>query len=255
MPLKPTIFFSSSSEAMNILDNLLLLISENDWALPQKWSQRTFQPGVSYLESFMRMTENCDFAVIVYSLDDRTDSRGQSYEAPRDNILFELGYFLAKLGPERVVVISPQSQRAKFPSNYAGYWTLTYDPSVGDPSQFLARVGVEVRDWFQRIHTSKSFVSPPPSPPDFSDTKVEDHIIPIYRDVTVSLDWYREFSEGILKASPSLNSRMLYYGPGLARHWPKSVPMRLVHSHGDLGQFLYSDFLNRRGDRGRIVEF
>ena len=46
----------------------------------------------------MNALDQFDFAVMILSPDDMTESRDQSYASPRDNVLFELGLFMGRLG-------------------------------------------------------------------------------------------------------------------------------------------------------------
>jgi uncharacterized SAM-dependent methyltransferase len=229
---KPTIFFSSSSEAKRLLNHLSLLVTEGGWATPQPWTFNTFELGVSYLEAFKKNTSAIDFAVILYTPDDETKSRGTSYQSPRDNILFELGFFLAQFEPNRVVVVCPQSSSLKFPSDYAGHKVLEYDPSQGDPRQYLASAALQIQNQFQDIWdqvgrretTSSQVTSLPRTDADSPGADIifklmRGQLIPLYRDLSSSLDWFAEFKTAMGSVLPALPSSMLYYGPGLARRW------------------------------------
>ena len=131
---KPRVFLVSSSEAGELLNQLSVHISAGDWCLVRPWNLSTFEPGKSFLNSLTDNTRDVDFAVILYTGDDRTRSRDTAQPAPRDNVIFELGFFIARLGPERVIVVSPRDI-PKIPSDYFGYRVLTYDPSAGTPAE------------------------------------------------------------------------------------------------------------------------
>jgi predicted nucleotide-binding protein len=51
--------------------------------------------------TLMAAVESCDFAVFVLLPEDHTDNRGQEALTVRDNVIFELGLFLGKLGRAR----------------------------------------------------------------------------------------------------------------------------------------------------------
>jgi hypothetical protein len=79
-----------------------------------------FGLGSGILESLMKVREQFDFAVMVLSPDDLGESRGKSYEYPRDNVIFELGLFMGRLGEKRVFIVHGQNENLKLPSDLAG---------------------------------------------------------------------------------------------------------------------------------------
>lgn len=99
MSQRPAIFIGSSSEGLKIAKGIQAELSQV--AEVTVWSQGVFQPTYGYLESLTKALEAADFAVLVLTPDDFTESRGDSAPSPRDNVVFELGLFLGRLGRER----------------------------------------------------------------------------------------------------------------------------------------------------------
>jgi hypothetical protein len=220
---RPLIFFASSSEEKSVLEQLArIVIDDRDqWARPLLWAQ-AFAPGQSYLESLVKDKSETDFAVILYTPNDETRSRGVLHSSPRDNILFELGFFIAALGPARTLIVCPQDHKLKFPSDYAGYALLSYDASDGEPSQYLWSAGVQIRDTFKKLHNARTVQ--PAAPADSTTIRMErrraqGEFVTIYRDAAANLNWFADFKTSMEQAVPSFKSRMLYFGPGLATHW------------------------------------
>jgi predicted nucleotide-binding protein len=60
------------------------------------WSQGIFGLSESPIESLERASRGYDFAVLVVTPDDIVEARGERQEAPRDNVLFEAGYFTGR---------------------------------------------------------------------------------------------------------------------------------------------------------------
>jgi predicted nucleotide-binding protein len=69
-----------------------------------------------------------DFAIFVFAPDDEVTSRGTTQQAPRDNVIFELGLFSASLGPRSTYVLKAAEPSVKVPSDLAGVGYATYIP-------------------------------------------------------------------------------------------------------------------------------
>lgn len=65
------------------------------------WKDGVFQPSSSTLVDLMRILRNSDFAIFVFSPDDVSIMRDNMDQVVRDNVLFELGLFIGRLGQER----------------------------------------------------------------------------------------------------------------------------------------------------------
>ena len=61
------------------------------------------------LEALVRMLDRFDFAVLVITPDDVVSIRGDIRQAPRDNVMFELGLFMGRLGPARTFAVCSDS--------------------------------------------------------------------------------------------------------------------------------------------------
>jgi hypothetical protein len=115
---KPIIFIGSSSEgkqiAYAIQENL-----EKDCDV-YVWTQGVFELGNSYLESLIKELDKADFAILLLTEDDITISRNQQTVSPRDNVLFELGLFIGRLGRNRSFFVYDKSKNIKIPGDLSG---------------------------------------------------------------------------------------------------------------------------------------
>lgn len=123
--MKPIVFVGASSEAdpvvTEVLANLQNTATVNPWA-------NIMTLGSSTLVSLLGAAETSDFAVFVFRGDDVTTSRSEAQAAPRDNVVYELGLFTGKLGPERAFLLYDGDDKAKLPSDLKG---VTYVPYSG----------------------------------------------------------------------------------------------------------------------------
>ena len=120
----PAILIGSSKEGLVVAREIELQIQEATTVTI--WKDGVFGPGSGILDSLMSVLEQFDFAAMVLSPDDMNESRGQTYASPRDNVLFELGLFMARIGPKRVFIVHEENANLKLPSDLAGIGMLLY---------------------------------------------------------------------------------------------------------------------------------
>ena len=119
---RPTIFIGSSSEARPTARAIKEQFDAE--ADVDVWDEDVFQLNSSFLESLLRAASLYDFAILVFTPDDTTTSRGGTEKTPRDNVLFEHGLFIGRLGPRRAFIIC--EEQVKVPSDFAGITISKY---------------------------------------------------------------------------------------------------------------------------------
>jgi Predicted nucleotide-binding protein containing TIR-like domain len=120
---RPLTFIGSSGEGESIaraVERNLNIKSET-----YLW-RHTFAPGKSNLESLVEKAPAFDFGVLVLTPDDVIESRGVTMNSPRDNLLFELGLFIGRLGRERTFAVYNSEEPLKLPSDLAGVTLSPY---------------------------------------------------------------------------------------------------------------------------------
>jgi hypothetical protein len=121
---KPRMFIGSSVEGLPIAE----AIQEGlEHTVESKiWSQGVFNLSLSTLETLCREVKKSDFAALVLTPDDLVQKRGTAKNAPRDNVLFELGLFMGALGRERTYIIYRQDLPMDLPTDLAGITAATF---------------------------------------------------------------------------------------------------------------------------------
>jgi hypothetical protein len=124
---KARVFVGSSREALPIARALQHEL--RDTAYCELWSQGLFRIGSVSLDDLVRAANGFDFAVFLFAPDDIVKMRDNQHSAVRDNVLFELGIFIGKLGPQRSFFVVPSSDdHFHVPSDLNGIIPAKYDP-------------------------------------------------------------------------------------------------------------------------------
>lgn len=119
------VFIISSVEALPIA-RIIQNSFEHDPFLPVLWTDGVFRATSYTLDALEEAVEDCDFAIAVAHGDDLTQFRGQDWPSPRDNVVFELGLFMGKLGRKRAILMEPREDKVRLPSDLSGVTTIPY---------------------------------------------------------------------------------------------------------------------------------
>jgi hypothetical protein len=124
--VKPRVFLGSSTEGHHLAQAIQVgLLHDAD---VEMWSQGMFRLGDVPLEALLRAPDGFDFAVFLFSPDDVTKMRGDVHLAVRDNVLFELGLFIGRLGRDRSFFVTPVGEdELRLPSDLKGITAAQYD--------------------------------------------------------------------------------------------------------------------------------
>lgn len=118
--MKPRIFIGSSTEGLYAAEYIKQFFSPDyDCVI---WNEDVFKFNKSFLETLLNSASLFDFGFLIFTKDDLSLVRDKAFETARDNVLFEYGLFLGRLGLDRAFVIAEKG--VKIPSDILGY-TLT----------------------------------------------------------------------------------------------------------------------------------
>ncbi len=122
--VKPSVFIGSSAEALDLARAIEFQL-QNDGEITI-WNEGFFSLSGTTLETLVNALSRFDFAILVLSPDDFIESRDLPTRAPRDNVMFELGLFMGRLGRARTFVVFDESARPKMPTDLAGVTAATF---------------------------------------------------------------------------------------------------------------------------------
>ncbi len=97
------------------------------------WNQNAvFGLGTATIEALEDAVESYDFGIFVFTPDDEIMMREAEHKVPRDNVIFELGMFIGKLGRFRAFAVQPHGTDIQLPSDLKGMSIASYDPDSGN---------------------------------------------------------------------------------------------------------------------------
>ncbi len=105
--------------------------------------EMVFAPGGYPIEALEEQVNGADFGIALAEPDDLQISRDKKSAVPRDNVIFELGFFMSRLGRHRTILLVPQSADVKLPSDFKGLTPLPYD-ACADPKELSTALGPSI---------------------------------------------------------------------------------------------------------------
>ena len=145
------VFIISSAEARDIARVIQNALSHDPFTV-YVWTDDVFRVSSYTLNSLEKQIDDSDFAIAIAHADDHTISRGKDWPSPRDNVIFELGLFMGRLGLERAILMEPREDRVKLPSDMAGVTTILYRFEAGaDAAALMGPACNQLRDHINRL--------------------------------------------------------------------------------------------------------
>lgn len=112
------VFLGYCGRSAGTAHNLRRFLEKDVGATVLDW-QRDFTPGRSVLEEIEEARLRCTAGIFLFTKDDDlVDAVGATHAVPRDNVVFEAGYFASAKGKKRVLII--RQEGAKMPADLGG---------------------------------------------------------------------------------------------------------------------------------------
>jgi predicted nucleotide-binding protein len=151
---KTKLFVISSKEALPIAREIQSILQHD--LLVQVWTDGVFFASSYPVEALEQAVADSDFAIAIAQPDDMLKSRGIESKVARDNVIFELGLFMGRLGRRRSILFQPLGQELRLPSDLQGLTAVSY--KTGNPKELTALLGpacTEIRKLVQELGVRK----------------------------------------------------------------------------------------------------
>jgi hypothetical protein len=129
---KLRVFVASSAEQIAAVDEIATTINKSRQLYAQPWKEKVFEFSKTYIESLEQELDQADFAIAVLTGQDITNVRGKQVNLPRDNVIFELGLFIGRLGRERCFFFVDADSGTTIASDLSGVQPVKFrQPTAG----------------------------------------------------------------------------------------------------------------------------
>ena len=143
-PGHPSVFVASSSEGKPYAEAVALHLSPHAdvdvWANPS-----VFSINRSFLDSLLDSAAFYDFGIAIMTPDDEITVRDETGYTARDNVIFEYGLFLGRLGPNRAFMLKEATVRTF--SDFAGISIASFEAGA-DPVEATRVACARILDLF-----------------------------------------------------------------------------------------------------------
>ncbi|HZQ97273.1 MAG TPA: TIR domain-containing protein [Chloroflexota bacterium] len=148
------VFIMCSVEALPVARTVQNALQHDPFTVTV-WTDGTFRVANYPVEDLEAQVDQSDFAIAIAHADDVVDIREQTWPVPRDNVTFELGLFMGRLGRKRAILMEPRDEKIKLPSDLAGLTTIPYryEPG-GDAAALMAPACNRLRDHINELGPS-----------------------------------------------------------------------------------------------------
>lgn len=148
----PIMFLGSSVEGLKVADAIESRLKFVK-VVVRKWpTTGIFLPSGIPLEDLINQANEADFAVFAFGPDDKIVSRGSEHLGPRDNLVFELGLFIGRLGRNRAFMVQDADAQLKLPTDLNGVTPITYKKQDGATlDEAIGTVASELRSVIERL--------------------------------------------------------------------------------------------------------
>jgi Predicted nucleotide-binding protein containing TIR-like domain len=129
--MKPKMFIASSAEHLDLAYAVQEGLERDVEATV--WSQGVFAPSRTAMASLIDVLDENDFGVFVLAPSDVAIIRKETKSTVRDNVIFELGLFIGRLGSDRCFLVVPrEAEDLHLPTDLLGLTPVTFEPNRED---------------------------------------------------------------------------------------------------------------------------
>jgi predicted nucleotide-binding protein len=152
MTARPKVFIGCSVPGLDVAGALQMLLEHS--ANCQIWNQGLIRLSTTTLDSLLAALQDSEFAIFALTADDKTEQRDRFGMTPRDNVIFELGLFLGRLGQGRTFMVRPRGVDLLLPTDLLGVEAADYDPGDEDLLSALGTAAYRIKRAIAQVQSA-----------------------------------------------------------------------------------------------------
>lgn len=147
---KSKIFIGSSVEGLDVARAIQRELEHESEV--EVWNQSdVFVLGSATLEALETAVTYYDFSIFVFTPDDEVTMREKTAPVARDNVIFEAGLFIGKLGRRRSFIVKPRNVLMQVPSDLNGITVADYDATKDNITAAVGTACTKIRESMKKI--------------------------------------------------------------------------------------------------------
>lgn len=123
--LQQQVFILSARESLSVAQAVKRRLEATGLTV-DIWDEGAFSVNSGYVDDLLNRASYYDFVVAIFSADDETRHRGAGLQTTRDNVIFEFGLFLGRLGLRRTFFLLEEGVHVA--TDLQGRTVITYKP-------------------------------------------------------------------------------------------------------------------------------
>ena len=158
--MKPTVFIGSATENLDVAYAIQHNLDRT--ADVTVWTQGVVQLSSTILDDLLATLKQSDFGIFVFAPADMVQMRDEQLSAVRDNVVFEFGLFVGKLGKERSFYVVPRDQKDfRVLSDLVGITAAEYDSSRPDVQAALGPACFQIQQQIKKLGIRQDRIEQP----------------------------------------------------------------------------------------------
>lgn len=141
VPVSKSVFLIHGHDEAKLYELNIML--RDDFNLDPIILSKKPDKGMTLIDKFEYYAEQCSYAFALFTPDDIVENNGRKYVQARPNVVFELGWFVARLGRRNVCLLLQDGKNIEIFSDFQGVIQKRF---INDIKELYREISLELKD-------------------------------------------------------------------------------------------------------------
>ncbi|MED3550154.1 nucleotide-binding protein [Cytobacillus praedii] len=141
VPASKSVFLIHGHDEAKVYELNIML--RDDFKLDPIILSKKPDKGMTLIDKFEYYAEQCSYAFALFTPDDIVENNGRKYVQARPNVVFELGWFVARLGRRNVCLLLQDGKNIEIFSDFQGVIQKRF---IKDVKELYREISLELKD-------------------------------------------------------------------------------------------------------------